>query len=111
VKLVVGTNRVEDNVSGLRAPQRVWLDNPDTPPPLLVRVVKLDAQSVGRCKTDDLDGRRSGHAGNGERAGGRTDNDVACCKRVGRRYHGRTALLDPGEQRRKFAPECLNGWK
>jgi hypothetical protein len=97
VLLVVGTDGVKDNVSGLCAPERVWLDDSDAARPLLVRIVKLDAQPVGGREANDLDGRRCGHAGNGQCAGGRADDDVACCKRVGRGCRPRAAFLNPGE--------------
>ena len=57
VLLVVGTDSVKHNVSGLRAPQGIRFDSPNTLPSLLVDVVKLDAQAVGRRKPDDFNGR------------------------------------------------------
>ena len=79
VKLIVGTDRVEYNVSGLCAPQRVWLDDPHSASPLLVHIIKLNAQAIGRRKADNFKRRTGSHAMHRERARRRANHDVARC--------------------------------
>lgn len=77
VLLVVGTDSVKHNLSGLRAPQGIRFDRPNPLRSLLVRVVKFDAQAVGGRKPDDFNGGRTRQTRNGDRASRRPDNDIA----------------------------------
>jgi hypothetical protein len=77
VELIVNADGVEHGVARLRSPQRIRLDDPDAPSPLLVHAIKLYAKAVGCCETDHLKRSAARHARNGEPAGRWTDDGIA----------------------------------